>query len=231
MIVFLFSSVALALTPAKPALPASNGKVILDGVEVEVHWDDGDTFMVPSTRLKARLHGYNTLESYGAVHRFGPGETVLRGVADQATEWAKSRVWACSSMDGSGGYGRTRVDCPELRRSLLERGLAHAFVVNQEADIADLDAQQRGVRNKAGMWSMGAPAFIVTSVHSVDEKPGQTETYNRVLDTATGTTTKRKHSNTYAACEWVCESGACLLYVPYAQRYGSKRAACLDGKP
>ena len=109
--------------------------------------------------------------------------------------------------------------------------MAHVFAVEQEAGAADLEAQQIGMDNKAGMWSAGSPAYILTSVHSVDEKPGQTETYNRVLDLATGTTSKRMHSNTYKACEWVCESGTCLLYVPYSQRYGPKRAECLDATP
>ena len=227
MLLLLISSVTLALTPPKPTLPVTNGMVILDGVETEVHWDDGDTFMAPSTKLKARLHGFNTLESYGAVHRFGPGEVALAKVARDATEWARSQTWQCQSMDGSGGYGRTRVDCPDLRRTLLEQGLAHVFAVNSDAKTEDLAAQNKGIDNKSGMWSEGAPDLIVTSVHSVDEKPGQTETYNRVLDLSTGKTSKRMHSNTYAACEWVCEQDACLLYVPYGQRYGAKRAPCL----
>ena len=205
--------------------------MVLDGVETGVHWDDGDTFMVPSSRLKARLHGFNTLEGYGEVHRFGPGEKVLAQVAADATVWARSQSWTCTSMEGSGGYGRTRMDCPELRRTMLERGLAHVFAVSSEPSSEDLAAQRKGIESKAGMWIDGAPELIVTSVHSVDEKPGQTETYNRILDVETGKTTKRTHSNTYAACEWVCEGESCLLYVPYAKRYGPNRAPCLVTDP
>jgi len=221
------SAVALALTPPKPTPPAANGTVILDGVETPVHWDDGDTFMVPSTRLKARLGGYNTLESYGAVHRFGPGELHLQRIATEATALAKSKPWACTAQQGSGGYGRTRVDCPGLREALLEAGLAHVFAVDETGSPGDLAAQQRGIDGGLGMWAKGAPSAIVTSVHSVDEKPGQTETYNRILDIQTGTTSKRMHGNVYRPCEWVCEGDSCLLYVPYAQRYGPSRADCL----
>ena len=48
--------------------------VNLDGIEIEVKWDDGDTFhgVHPDGRkIKARLNGYNTLESYGPVHQWG----------------------------------------------------------------------------------------------------------------------------------------------------------------
>jgi micrococcal nuclease len=226
LIPWLLVSVAVALTPPKPTL-AGNGSVMLHGVETAVHWDDGDTFFVPSTRLKARLDGYNTLESYGPVHRFGPGEKALFGISKRATDLARSQIWRCELQEGSGGYGRKRVDCPELRKAMLEQGLAHVFAVGDSADNADLSAQRVGIEARAGMWVDGAPKGIVTSVHSLDEKPGQTETYNRVMNLETGAAPKVMHKNTYAPCEWVCVADACLLYVPYAQRYGPTKAACL----
>ena len=229
--IWLVLTTALALTPPKPTILEPNGRIVLDGVSTAVKWDDGDTFVVPATGLKARLNGYNTLESYGAVHRFGPGEQILFGLSSKATELARSREWSCTVQEGSGGYGRSRVDCPELRRSLLEAGLAHAFVVSGAAKQADLDAQRIGMQAQVGMWSNGVPKGIVTSVHSLDEKQDQETTYNRVLDPLTGLAGKRTHSNTYKPCEWVCVDGSCLLYVPYSQRYGDGRASCLETKP
>ena len=79
----------------------------------------------------------------------------------------------------------------------------------------------------AGMWAKGAPEVVVTSLHSLDEKPDQTETYNRIVDTRTGMARKVTHSETYAPCQEVCLSDACMVYVPYKQRYGEDRAACL----
>ena len=205
----------------------TNGVVMLDGVETAVHWDDGDTFFAPANKLKARLAGYNTLESYGAVHRFGPGEQRLREVASEATALARSKPWVCNTQDGEGGYGRKSVDCPDLRTALLEAGLAHAFSVAGPAAAENLAAQARGIGARAGMWSEGAPKELITSVHSLDEKPEAESTYNRVLDVATGEASKRPHTNVHAACEWVCAEGSCLLYVPYQQRYGERRAECL----
>jgi micrococcal nuclease len=216
--------------PAKQAAHSSNGKVRLDGVIVDVYWDDGDTFKVVSTGQSARLVGYNTLESYGPVHKFGPGPSSLFEVARTATLMAKESVWECSSQEGSGGYGRSVVDCPGLRTALLRAGLAHAFSVSGPAPKADLEAQSQGIAAKVGMWAQGAPSSIVTSAHSIDEKPGQTETYNRVLDVATGHAPKQAHSNTYAACTWACVSDSCLLYVPYSQRYGTGRADCIENQ-
>ena len=222
----IIAGAAFAAAPVAEK-PRTNGVVSLDGTEVAVYWDDGDTFYVPSLDLKARLSGYNTLESYGPVHRFGPGEHALYKIASEATALAKSEVWACTTTATEGGYGRKGVDCPDLRRALLEGGLAHVFAVQAGAPQADLDAQARGIAAKNGMWSGGAPKYIVTSVHSLDEKEGAETTYNRVMETATGVASERRHSNIHQACEWVCMEDSCLLYVPYNQRYGSNKAACL----
>ena len=52
-----------------------DANVLLDGVAVVADWDDGDTFAFidanSGERVKARLSGFNTLESYGPVHRWG----------------------------------------------------------------------------------------------------------------------------------------------------------------
>ena len=223
---YFMSSIALA-GPTVPA-PQPNGTVALDGESVAVEWIDGDTFVVPSSGLKARLDGFNTLESYGPVHKFGPGPAALFGVANAATDLAKSQVWACNKQGGDGGYGRVGVDCPELRRAMLEQGLAHVFAVEGAATDTDLKAQNIGIAAKAGMWSEGAPEGVVTSAHSLDEKEGAAQTYNRVMQVSTGSAPKQMHSEVYKPCSWVCASGSCLLYVPYAMRYGEKKAECLQ---
>ena len=103
---------ASVAAPPKQVERRTNGVVLLDGKETQVNWDDGDTFFAPERGLKARLVGYNTLESYGAVHRFGPGEKRLFEIAGEATALAKSKAWVCTTRDGEGGYGRKSVDCP-----------------------------------------------------------------------------------------------------------------------
>jgi len=217
----------VSAAPAEKTEGRTNATVILDGTETAVYWDDGDTFSAPEQGLKARLVGYNTLESYGAVHRFGPGEQRLYEIAGEATELAKSKAWTCTSWNSEGGYGRKSVDCPDLRKALLEAGLAHAFSVSGPAPDVDLKAQARGIEARAGMWSEGAPSSLITSVHSLDERPDAKETYNRIMSLDTGEASKRPHSNTHKPCEWVCVDDSCLLYVPYKQRYGAGRAECL----
>ncbi|MGB0639522.1 MAG: thermonuclease family protein [Myxococcota bacterium] len=229
MILLICLSASWAHSPALPV--PTNGTIVLDGKATQVQWDDGDTFFVPHSRTKARLDGYNTLESYGAVHRIGDTENehALFGTAKAATELAKSQSWVCATQDGDGGYGRVRVDCPELRKAMLTQGLAHPFSVSGPAPEADLQAQQVAINARVGIWSQGAPEGLVTSLHSITEKEGATESYNRILDVKTGEASKRVHSNTYEACTWVCPEGqgSCMLYVPYKERYGASKAACL----
>lgn len=213
-----------------PKEPETNGVVILDGKAVHVFWDDGDTFRAPSIELKARLVGYNTLESYGAVHRFGPGEAALLEMAHEATKMATSQKWECRVLDGEGGYGRRSVDCPQLKQSLLRAGLAHPFSVNGPAPAGDLKDQALAIESRQGMWASGPQSTILTSVHSMSEKKGKPEiesTYNRVLNVETGEAAPQSHSETYDTCAWVCHKDSCLLYVPYTQRYGEKKASCL----
>ncbi len=213
-------------------------KVRLNDALTQAAWDDGDTFAVPGEGDKPkrmRLAGYNTLESYGPVHRWG-GWTAqeLYDLAKQAGKVAGEKDWACSLGEGEGGYGRKVADCPELRRELLSKGLAHVFEVDGEPNADDLAAQQQAIADKVGMWAKGAPEGLVTSLHSLDEKPDQEKTYNRVASLTTGLASKQEHAESYAACQEVCVGGAppegtgsCMVYVPYNQRYGDKQADCL----
>ena len=81
------------------------------------------------------------------------------------------------------------------------------------------------------MWAKGVPEGIVTSVHSMDEKPDQDRSYNRVASIETGLAPKQHHTETYATCEEVCTAGSCLVYVPYKVRYGQNQAECLKTAP
>lgn len=226
-------------TAAEPSAPVLTKTaeypsiVVLDGERVLASWDDGDTFASPregGDPLRARLAGYNTLESYGPVHSWGtwrPDE--LYALSKEAGEVAGASEWSCEILAGGGGYGRERVDCPDLRRELLSLGLAHLFVFEGEADPDDLAAQATAIETRSGMWAKGAPTWLVTSLHSLDEREDQVQTYNRVAHTGDGHVEKRMHSDTYSGCTEVCPDGvdSCMVYVPYAQRYGESRAACL----
>ena len=212
--------------------PIEGPTLILDGVEVSAGWDDGDTFSTPNPdggkRLRARMDGYNTLESYGPVHRWGDWTAAeLYDLAKASGERARSEVWECSAQEGSGGYGRMRVDCPDLRLALLSEGLATVFAIDADPRPEDLAAQQSAIDEQAGMWAKGVPEGLITSLHSLDEKPDQDATYNRILSMETGIADKHEHGETYVSCQEVCDQGSCMVYVPYKQRYGPDRAECL----
>ena len=74
------------------------------------------------------------------------------------------------------------------------------------------------------MWAKGVVNGVISSLHSLGEDgDAQTESYNRVVDTRTGQALVRKHSNTYATCQTVCEETdgdkSCMIYVPFKRRY------------
>jgi hypothetical protein len=50
------------------------GTIVLNGEKVQVNWTDGDSFKIKEGKFKGagtRLQGFNTLEAYGPVHRWG----------------------------------------------------------------------------------------------------------------------------------------------------------------
>ena len=56
------------------AAPSGKGRVLIDDTYHDVNWSDGDSFRITSGRMRGqrvRLLGYNTLESYGPVHKWG----------------------------------------------------------------------------------------------------------------------------------------------------------------
>jgi micrococcal nuclease len=206
------------------------GMVVLDGKEISVTWIDGDTFRPPGTRHGARIVGYNTLETYGDVHRWGTWKpAALHALANQATVVAASRVRTCGSLGRPDRYGRDLVSCPDAARALVGEGLAMVYAM--EKDVPDptlLALQATAQTDRRGIWAEGVPDIIVTSVHSADEEGGG---YNRVVDTRTGQAVGRKHGRVFRECEEVCETGgdarSCLVYVPFERRYGGEKAACL----
>jgi len=213
-----------------PAAPVA-GQVALDGAMVTVRWLDGDTFAWRTAgraeEVRARLAGVNTLESYGPVHQWGtwrPAE--LAQLADEAGKLAASQGWRCQDTGESGGYGRKLVRCPELAAQLLERGLAHLFILAGSADGALLERQHRAQEQRRGMWAKGVPKQIVTSVHSTAERGLAGKAYNRVVDARTGRAGKAHHRRRYETCEWACVGGSCMVYIPYQRRYGRRRPTC-----
>ena len=207
--------------------------VNLDGRKTRVIWNDGDSFRVirgPHKEMRARLAGYNTLESYGPVHFWGSFHGYdLYDNAKAGTELAKSKVWNCNTLEGGGGYGRSLVDCPDLMAEMLLKGYAHVFAVSGKPDPKLLALQLEAQKNRAGMWKWSIPATIVTSIHSTTEKPEEEdpEVYNRVCDTRTGQSWKIKHKKVFNTCDAFCHGGSCMLYVPFEERYGKRRPECM----
>lgn len=203
--------------------------ITLNGELVEVEWSDGDSFHFltgPHADSSVRLAGFNALESYGPVHRWGTWTGAeLYDVSSQATALAQAGSWTCITDGLEDHYGRLLVICDDLVLAMAESGLGHLYSIDTAASEAQLSAQQLAQEQGLGMWEKGIPDVIVTSLHSADE--GGDSIYNRAISTVDGTSTQVDHSETYEICEEVCVQDSCLVYVPYQQRYGPDRAECL----
>jgi micrococcal nuclease len=208
------------------------GAIELNGERTEVVWTDGDSLTIKSGLLKGtgtRLQGYNTLEAYGPVHRWGAWTAQeLYQLALSSGAVAAARVWQCTTDGKRDGYKRLLLDCPELAVELARQGHALAYAVEGgEADPRVLAAQEDAKREGRGMWAKGVVAGVLTSVHALGEG-GQKgdEAYNRVVDTRSGQALKRPHRQAYSTCEEVCETTegdtSCLVYVPFERRYRSQ---------
>jgi endonuclease YncB( thermonuclease family) len=198
---------------ALPRATAANepaSKVFLNGVPTPVHFNDGDSFRVlggPHKNTKARLSGFNTLESYGAVHRWGDWTAEeLYVVAKMGTLHARRGVWRCESNDlKTDIYGRILWRCPDLAREQVTRGLALAMSVDETPAAAELVAAQREAQAaRRGIWAHGVPAYVLTSLHSFDEQPDWDSAYNRLVSTVDGHSQMWKHRDIYENCQWVC---------------------------
>ena len=164
----LLCLLALDVGSAWAAEAGVDAEISLQGRTTQVRWNDGDTFTFRSGRFSgktARLVGYNTLESYGPVHRWGewtPEE--LYGLAVAARDSAAATRWACTKQSKKDTYGRLLVDCPEARRALLKSGLAHVFAYQSTPSEADMKAQRSARSAQIGIWTKGRPEHIVTNV-------------------------------------------------------------------
>ena len=128
-------------------------EVYLNGKVASVFFNDGDSFRVLSGPLKgtrARLSGFNTLESYGPVHRWGKwtGQE-LYAFSKKATMNAREGQWHCVSDMNKDIYGRILWRCDDLALSQISQGYAHAMTVDS-APAAELllKAQREAQKNE-----------------------------------------------------------------------------------
>lgn len=212
------------------------GTIVLNGETTPIRWTDGDSFKInsgPYRGRNTRLHGYNTLEAFGPVHRWGGWQAAeLFTLAKDASTLAAAQRWQCTTDGKEDGYRRLLIHCPQLAIHLVRQGYALAYAVEGRASPEILAAQAQAQVAHRGMWRKGVVKGVVTSVHSVGEDGDDAEhvAYNRVVDTRTGEAQKRRHQKTYATCEVVCEvtdgDESCMTYVPFKHRY-RQRPSCL----
>ncbi len=219
-----------------PDAHSAPGAIVLNGVKTEVVWSDGDSFRIKEGAYEGkgtRLVGYNTLEAFGPVHRWGEwtGKELFE-LAKDASSVAASKAWDCTTDGKEEGYHRLLVNCPELAAEMARQGVGMAyFVEGAKVDEKVLAAQAEAMKAGRGMWKKGVVKGVVTSLHSLDEKDGNgKEAYNRVVDTRTGRALKRAHHDRYETCQEVCEKTdgdvSCMVYVPFEIRY-RKKPDCL----
>ena len=232
----------LGLAPGSPLAggrhPGVPGRVLLDGQPTEVRWTDGDSFHVESGPLRGfgtRLEGYNALEAFGPVHRIaGMGPAELEAIAVTSASLLAGTTWRCSVAGKPDGYGRPLVSCPEAAAALVRAGHAMVYAIGARPDPGLLAVQREAQAARRGLWAGGVPPEIITSLHSASERDlGGKAPYDRLVDTRTGETRRRRHQSSYQACQEVCVGeGAtlsCLVYVPFERRYRD-RPACLGPK-
>jgi micrococcal nuclease len=216
----------------------AEGDIVLNGEKTRVNWTDGDSFKTKDGKFKGsgtRLQGYNTLEAYGPVHRWGEWTAhELFELAEGSAAHAAMKTWECTTDEKKDGYGRLLVICPELTKHMVLDGYAMVYSVDDKpVDPELLKLQQEAIKNQAGMWKKGAPKGVITSLHSLGEEDsnGAPTAYNRVVDIRTGAAAKRQHQKRYGTCEEVCEETdgekSCMVYVPFEKRY-KNRPDCLQ---
>jgi endonuclease YncB( thermonuclease family) len=188
-------------------------KVMLNGVPTPVFFNDGDSFRVLSGKFagsKARLSGYNTLESYGPAHQWGAWTAKeMYVLAKMATENARRGVWSCTSDLKTDVYGRTLWWCPDLAADQIRKGFAHVLSVSANpGDPELLKVQAEAQAARRGMWAHGIPDYVLTSLHSIAEETEDEGAYNRLVSTVDGHSLKWVHDELYPECSTVCDDGA-----------------------
>jgi micrococcal nuclease len=232
MMKYSLSVVVCALFALDLNAQAATTTITLDGATTTVVFNDGDTFKVvkgPRKGERVRLTGVNTLETYGPVHQWlDATPDYLLKIANEATEVARNGHWVCATEKAKDVYGRSLATCADLETKLLSEGLAHAYSNNEKkAKAKFLEAQMRAQKSRVGMWKDGIPEKIITSVHSAAEGENKTKTFNRLISTNDGSTTKWFHHEEWETCQMVCFDDSCMVYVPFKERYGSNRPECL----
>ena len=210
------ASVLVAVTVGALVTPSVDAKdpqtkVYINGKPVPVFFNDGDSFRVLGGSYqgtKARLAGYNTLESYGPVHSWGDWtEKEMYVIAKMATLHARKGVWHCETDGKTDTYGRMLLWCEDLATELVREGYAHAMSIDDEPGKPVLvEAQKEAIANRRGLWSHGVPKFILTSLHSAEEDVDGHGTYNRLISSEDAHSVKWKHTNRYSECDKVCHS-------------------------
>lgn len=212
-------------------------RVMLNGVATPVVFNDGDSFRVlggPLTGAKARLSGFNTLESHGAVHQWGSWTAKeMYILAKLATHNARDHVWECSSDGKTDGYGRMLVFCTGLAKEQIRLGLAHAMSVDDKpADPELLAIQREAIAAKRGIWAHGVPEYILTSLHSSEEDVEGDGVYNRLVSSKDGHSIKWKHDLKYDECQNVCHVAYPVdeaRVTAIAERLRREQAAAVTG--
>ncbi len=204
---------ALLMMTAGSARAEPASKVFLNGVPTPVFFNDGDSFRVLSGKFqgsKARLSGYNTLESYGPAHQWGPWTAKeMYVLAKMATYNARDGVWHCTSDGKLDTYGRTLWWCPDLAADQIRKGLAHVLSVSDKPGDPELiKAQDEAKAARRGMWAHGIPPYVVTSLHSISEEVDDEGAYNRLVSSVDGHSLKWVHDEKYEECAIVCDDGA-----------------------
>ncbi len=240
----LLALVVSAVGLARDAVATPASKVYLNGVPYPVYFNDGDSFRVlggPLKGTKARLAGFNTLESYGKTHSWGgwdPKElyhnakmgtyNARRGPCwDDASERYRrgcSQAWHCTSDMKRDGYGRILWWCPDLAEDQIRKGLAHVMSVKGPGIPMLVAAQAEAIKNRRGMWSHGVPRYVVTSLHAADEPWFGGFPYNRMVSSVTGASRKWKHRKIYSECDNVCWWEVVLTPAAHAMGIKALRA-------
>ncbi|MGK0360599.1 MAG: endonuclease YncB(thermonuclease family) [Bradymonadia bacterium] len=188
-------------------------RVFLNGTPASVFFNDGDSFRVLTGKYsgtRARLAGFNTLESFGPTHQWGHWTArELYVIAKLGTLNGRRGIWNCTSDLNTDTYGRILWWCPDLAVDQVRKGLAHAMSITREPAKPELvAAQKEAVAAKRGMWAHGVPDFVLTSLHSVDERPGDKPAYNRLVSSVDGHSKKWKHRDAYTECDVLCYPSA-----------------------
>jgi endonuclease YncB( thermonuclease family) len=201
LLVFANANFLYALPPAT--------LVNLNGEDSPVFFNDGDSFRVLGGSLKdskARLAGFNTLESYGPAHFWGDWTAKeLFVLAKMGTYNGRDGAWNCTSDLSKDGYGRILWICPSLAEDQIRKGFAHALSINEDpSEDRYIKAQKEAIENRRGIWAHGVPEYVLTSTHSIEEDTEKGYVYNRLVSTVDGHSLKWKHTDRYDECQNVC---------------------------